>query len=133
MIIRQAALEDAAKIARVHVDTWRTAYRGIVPEEYLANMSYEESEKRWAGRLSDSEAKIRIYVAEDEAGHIAGFVCGGVTRLTGGAAGLPQEGAAGFACGGVTRLAGGGAAGLAHEGAAGFACDGVTGFEGAAG
>jgi GNAT superfamily N-acetyltransferase len=80
MIIRQAALEDAAGIARVHVDTWRTTYRGIVPEEYLANMSYEESEKRWASRLSDSEAKTRIYVAEDEAGHIAGFVCGGPDR-----------------------------------------------------
>jgi len=80
MIIRQATQEDAAGIARVHVDTWRTTYRGIVPEDYLANMSYEESEKRWAGRLSDSEAKTRIYVAEDAAGHIAGFVCGGPDR-----------------------------------------------------
>src|SRR2546423_15034064 len=77
MIIRQATLEDAAGIARVHVDTWRTTYRGIVPEEYLANMSYEESEKRRADRLSDSEGKTCIYVAEDAAGHIAGFVCGG--------------------------------------------------------
>lgn len=80
MMIRQATLEDAAGIARVHVDTWRTTYRGIVPEEYLANMSYEESEKRWAGRLSDSEAKTCIYVADDEEGHIVGFVCGGPDR-----------------------------------------------------
>ncbi|MFL5590179.1 MAG: GNAT family N-acetyltransferase, partial [Ktedonobacteraceae bacterium] len=80
MIIRQATLEDAAGIAKVHVDTWRTTYRGIVPEEYLANMSYEESEKRWAGRLSDSEGKTCIYVAEDEAGHIVGFVSGGPDR-----------------------------------------------------
>ena len=80
MIIRQATLEDAAGIARVHVDTWRTTYRGIVPEEYLANMSYEESEKRWADRLSDSEGKTCIYVAEGEAGQIVGFVCGGPDR-----------------------------------------------------
>ena len=80
MIIRQAALEDAAGIARVHVDTWRTTYRGIVPEDYLANMSYEESEKRWAARLNDSEGKTYIYVAEDKAGHIVGFVSGGPDR-----------------------------------------------------
>ena len=80
MIIRQATLEDAAGIARVHVDTWRTTYRGIVPEDYLTNMSYEESEKRWAARLNDSEGKTCIYVAEDEAGHIVCFVSGGPDR-----------------------------------------------------
>jgi GNAT superfamily N-acetyltransferase len=80
MIIRQATLEDAAGIAKVHVDTWRTTYRGIVPEEFLANMSYQESEKRWAARLNDSEGKTCIYVAEDEARHIVGFVCGGPDR-----------------------------------------------------
>ena len=80
MIIRQATLEDAAGIAKVHVDTWRTTYRGIVPEEFLANMSYQESEKRWAARLNDSEGKTCIYVAEDEVGHIVGFVSGGPDR-----------------------------------------------------
>lgn len=80
MIIRQATPEDAAGIAKVHVDTWRTTYHGIVPEEYLENMSYEESEKRWVARLNISEGKTCIYVAEDEAGHIVGFVCGGPDR-----------------------------------------------------
>jgi len=28
-----ATLSDAKEIARIHVDTWRAAYRGIVPEE----------------------------------------------------------------------------------------------------
>jgi hypothetical protein len=40
--VREAMLEDAAAIARVHVDSWRTSYQGIVPEGFLADMSYEE-------------------------------------------------------------------------------------------
>ena len=80
MIVRQAAPNDAAAIARIHVDSWRTTYRGIIPEAYLASLSYEEGEKRWAARLSDSAGKICVYVAENEAGQIVGFVCGGPDR-----------------------------------------------------
>jgi hypothetical protein len=53
MLIRRATLEDAAAIARVRVDTWRTAYRGIVPDEFLDNMSYEGNESRWAEMLKE--------------------------------------------------------------------------------
>jgi hypothetical protein len=35
--IRRAVREDARAIARVHVDSWRTTYRGIVPEEHIAH------------------------------------------------------------------------------------------------
>jgi GNAT superfamily N-acetyltransferase len=80
MIIRQATPEDAAGIARVRVDTWRTTYHGIVPDEFLDNMSYEEGERRLAERLSDLESKIHAYVAVDESGQIVGFVSGGPDR-----------------------------------------------------
>jgi len=43
MILREAGLADAPSIVRVHVDTWRTNYRGIVPEDTLTQLSYEES------------------------------------------------------------------------------------------
>ncbi len=42
VIVREASLEDAPAIARVHVDTWRTTYRGIIPEDYLATLSYQQ-------------------------------------------------------------------------------------------
>ena len=32
MIIREATRNDVSAIAKVHVDTWRTTYRGIVPD-----------------------------------------------------------------------------------------------------
>lgn len=37
---REARFEDARSIAAVHVDTWRTTYAGIVPDDALAALSY---------------------------------------------------------------------------------------------
>lgn len=39
MHIRKAAVEDAAAIAKVHVDSWRTTYKGIMPSDYLNSLS----------------------------------------------------------------------------------------------
>lgn len=80
MRIRQAQVEDAAGITKVHVDTWRTTYAGIVPNEHLANLSYKKREEAWARGLSNSESGMFYFVAEDAAEHIAGFVNGGPER-----------------------------------------------------
>lgn len=80
MIIREARIEDATGIAKVHVDSWRTTYAGIVPGEYLANLSYERRERQWMSDLSNTENGAVTYVAEDHSGQIAGFVCGGPER-----------------------------------------------------
>ena len=79
--VREARQEDAAAIARVHVDSWRTSYRGIVPEGFLADMSYEDFEDRWRGYLRGVENPHWAYrVAELPSGRIAGFACGGPQR-----------------------------------------------------
>ena len=31
----------------VHVDTWRSTYSGIVPDEVLTDLSYEKRENAW--------------------------------------------------------------------------------------
>ncbi|MBP1084252.1 hypothetical protein ACFFJQ_06655 [Bacillus capparidis] len=43
--IRKATKEDAAEIAKVHVDSWRTTYKNIVSDTYLAQLNYEDREK----------------------------------------------------------------------------------------
>jgi ribosomal protein S18 acetylase RimI-like enzyme len=81
VIIREARIEDAAGIAKVHVDTWRTTYAGILPDEHLANLSYERREKLWIDYiLSNAESRIFNYVAENDAGQIVGFASGGPER-----------------------------------------------------
>ncbi|MEN9518982.1 MAG: hypothetical protein RLZZ381_1570 [Cyanobacteriota bacterium] len=81
MIIREATYSDVPAISKVHVDTWKTTYRGIVPDEHLANLSYERRENGWYQILNcASEDGNFTYIAEDEAGEIVGLVNGGLER-----------------------------------------------------
>ncbi|KAF0820926.1 MULTISPECIES: hypothetical protein [unclassified Cytobacillus] len=47
MKIRAAELSDAEGIAKVHVDSWRTTYKDIIPENFLENLSYQSREELW--------------------------------------------------------------------------------------
>lgn len=73
MKIRAANKTDAKDIAKVQVDTWRTTYAGIVPDDYLANLSYEKREAIWTRVIPG----CFVYVAENEDGQIVGFATGG--------------------------------------------------------
>lgn len=77
--IRCATIEDAAGIAIVHVDTWRTTYRGIVSHEKLDNLSYERCEKHWRKTIADPNQDDCIFVAESD-GNIVGFSYGFAER-----------------------------------------------------
>jgi GNAT superfamily N-acetyltransferase len=78
--IRAAELTDVAAIAKVHVDSWRTTYTGIVPDDFLANSFYERRERLWRNTLSEYASTNFVYVAEDDGGNIIGFVSGGKER-----------------------------------------------------
>ena len=78
--IRPAILEDAASIARVHVDSWRSTYAGIVPAEYLAAFSYRNRESHWKELLTTYRPGTSYFVAETEDGDIVGFANAGPER-----------------------------------------------------
>jgi len=42
----------------VHVDTWRAAYRGIVPDAHLDGLSYDESERLWQDAISTGDGRV---------------------------------------------------------------------------
>ena len=71
--IRVAHSDDAPGIAHVHIDSWRTTYKGIMTDDVLANLSYPQREQNARQRLSNPNT-IYTYVAEDEQGQIVGFV-----------------------------------------------------------
>jgi ribosomal protein S18 acetylase RimI-like enzyme len=78
--IREARIEDAAGMAKVHVNSWRTTYAGIVPDTYLTNLSYAERKNLWHDILSNpSDNKYRFVAVNDE-GCIVGFVSDGPKR-----------------------------------------------------
>ncbi|HEY1984330.1 MAG TPA: GNAT family N-acetyltransferase [Terracidiphilus sp.] len=74
--IRLARVEDAAAIAHVHVQSWRTTYTGLVPEQYLASLNETERASRWQEWLT---LDISVFVAEIES-KIVGFAGGGPLR-----------------------------------------------------
>lgn len=78
--IRTANAHDAAAIAKVHVESWRTTYKGIVPDDFLASLSYEQREQLWRQIFTDPSRSNLVYVAEDERGSIVGFISGGPER-----------------------------------------------------
>ncbi len=80
MAIRIAQPEDAAAIAKVHIDSWRTTYQGIVPDAYLASLSYEQRTHGWHTILCQSDSTRFVYVVEDDNEQIIGFALGGRER-----------------------------------------------------
>ncbi|MFC4713005.1 GNAT family N-acetyltransferase [Planococcus dechangensis] len=73
MKIRKALPSDAKAIAKVHVDSWMTTYRNIVPDSYLDGLTYGAREQLWNENLK----QCTVFVAETEAGEVIGFAdCG---------------------------------------------------------
>lgn len=78
--IRAATPDDARQIATVHVASWRTTYRGIVPDDLLAGLALEPRERYWGGIIANPEAAEFVYVAESASGEVIGFASGGPER-----------------------------------------------------
>jgi GNAT superfamily N-acetyltransferase len=76
-LVRQAEPGDAAGIAKVHVATWRTAYRGLLSHDFLASLNESAYAERWRRTLT--AAADRVYVAENADG-VIGFASGGRER-----------------------------------------------------
>lgn len=73
--IREAKVEDAEGIARVHVDCWRTTYKNIIPRTYLDSLSYAQRTEVWKKNITN--ASNYVFVAENSKGEIVGFADGG--------------------------------------------------------
>ena len=76
-MIRPALPVDAAEIARVHVDSWRTSYRGLLADDFLESLSEAGYTERWRRVIGDGTS--RVFVVEEPEG-IVGFASGGRER-----------------------------------------------------
>ena len=90
--IRRARPADAEAIGAVHVATWRTAYAGVLPGGYLAELSPLRHAAGYEQAITDRRHGHAVFVAvasgadapEDraaaEGGTLIGFVSGGRAR-----------------------------------------------------
>lgn len=56
LAIRPALPGDAEALAHLHVDSWRAAYNGLVPESHLAKLDYAKRTERFRELLLQSQA-----------------------------------------------------------------------------
>jgi GNAT superfamily N-acetyltransferase len=73
--LRRAAPRDADAIARVRIDGWRTAYRGLVPAPYLEGMRVDASTALWDKILTADPNSASVFVAARDA-EVVGFAAG---------------------------------------------------------
>jgi ribosomal protein S18 acetylase RimI-like enzyme len=77
MNIRRAQESDAPALAKVHVDSWRAAYRGLVLDSVLQGFTYQgRTERFWQSLAMGSE---ETYLVEEN-GDVMGFLILGVCR-----------------------------------------------------
>ena len=81
LIVRTARLPDANGIARVHRESWRTTYAGILPLEVIAREAGRKSEPAWRHALAHESGANATFVAELPGEGIVGFsFCGEARR-----------------------------------------------------
>jgi ribosomal protein S18 acetylase RimI-like enzyme len=77
--IRRAGPADAEGITRVHIESWRSSYRGLLPGDYLEGLDFEERLEGWREGLSRPGAAVFVAV-EPEGGRIVGLCAVGRNR-----------------------------------------------------
>jgi len=83
-IVRWAEIGDAADMARVVNASWRSGYRGLIPDEMLDSLDDARSTTQWLPRLRDgyeyAGQRAHVLVATDAEGHVVGVSMFGEER-----------------------------------------------------
>ena len=75
VIFRSATLADSQRIASLHTVSWRDAYRGILPDTYLAGPIVNERATHWQSRLLSPCTNRRCVLLAEAEGTLVAFVC----------------------------------------------------------
>ena len=110
MIRRAVDSEDEAQaLTEVHIEGWKWAYRGILPDQYLQSLELEHERRLqvWRRLLGQDVARFAVWVAE-EGEELVGFASTGPSR----AEGAPYAAAELYSIYLLERVAG---TGIGHE------------------
>ena len=71
MSVRYIVEKDAEQVAKVNIEGWQTAYRGIIPDDFLDSLDVESMTDRQKTTISERPNDGFVFEAED--GRILGF------------------------------------------------------------
>jgi GNAT superfamily N-acetyltransferase len=80
--IRPATERDAAGVAEVYVDAWRSAYAAILPHRVLLGMSYQRQAREWSWTIRNRAEREPVIVAAEPDRGVVGFVSFGPARVS---------------------------------------------------
>jgi ribosomal protein S18 acetylase RimI-like enzyme len=75
LIIRRAVVADADAMGRLHVRAWQSAYRAVMPDEYLDGLDPNDRISMWHARLARSDLPPLLVGVVDE--EVVGFATWG--------------------------------------------------------
>jgi GNAT superfamily N-acetyltransferase len=76
-MLRKAVRHDADDIARIHVNTWRAAYSGIVSDSHLDSLSVEDRTTRWRQHIDKAASHLYVAICDDG---VTGWISFGPSR-----------------------------------------------------
>jgi ribosomal protein S18 acetylase RimI-like enzyme len=78
--IRAASVDDAGRIAEIHVAGWRWAYRGQMPQDFLDALSLERRTEERRRALETPRSPEHRHWLIEERGRVQGFAITGPCR-----------------------------------------------------
>ena len=73
--LSEATLRDYKDIAALQTESWRSAYRGMLPVSYLDGPILQERETHWQNLMFSAGGKRRGVFLATDCGTLLGFVC----------------------------------------------------------
>ena len=64
-LVRSARPDDSRRLAEIHVTSWREAYQGLLPDEFLRALSVDSRHEWWSRRLSALEKGGEVLIVAD--------------------------------------------------------------------
>jgi RimJ/RimL family protein N-acetyltransferase len=77
-VVRSATVEDATGIAEAHVASWRSTYRGLLPQALLDGLSVDRRGAGWREAIQSGNWEVNVVT--DPVGQIGGFIATGGSR-----------------------------------------------------
>lgn len=76
--IRHATQADIPDIARIHIQSWKETYPGIMPQARLDALNIDASMRNWQGALERND----VFLVAVVDGEIRAFAAGGANRAS---------------------------------------------------
>jgi ribosomal protein S18 acetylase RimI-like enzyme len=79
-LIREAVLADAADIAKLNIEVWRTTYAGLMDASILDAMEFDTYYKKWERILSMTDGRSRWCFVATVSGKSVGYLSAGINQ-----------------------------------------------------